>query len=540
MDIRSRPSPGQRAPAPVRRRHRLRTGKIGAFTAAMLAVGLAAGYGASPAQTSPARMASARAVATEANPAPEVPSPSLRSFYTQQLSWGPCEPHALTPAEQTSFRDASLDCAFLSVPLDYTHPEGRTAQIGVLRKKATDPTHRIGSLITNPGGPGGSGMEYLPTLAGRIGNGELAQRFDLIGFDPRGVGASTPAIHCQTSAERDAERAEPWLDPSSPAAAAHKKDQAKGFAAKCASRTGRDVLAHMGTREVVRDLDILRTALGDNQLTYLGYSYGTSIGTGYAEAFPTHVRALVLDGAINPAETGKRRATNQGNGFKGAFNAFAVDCATHADCPLGTDPKAAEKRFNTLIAPLATHPAPTRDGRRTLSYRDALTAKNHALYNPRLWAPLRTGLTKLATGDGTILLKLADIHEGRAEDGSYSGGHDAFRAISCVDGLFGQCRFWPVPPTGRPHHPTATGLPTVLIISTTADPATPYKSGVNLANELHGRLLTAEGTQHTVALKGTRCVDDAVTHYLVDRMLPAPGTRCTITNRSRPTNRPQS
>jgi pimeloyl-ACP methyl ester carboxylesterase len=484
-------------------------------------------------------MVSARLVATDASHAPEVPSPSLRGFYTQRLSWGPCEPYAITPAAKTSFRDATLDCASLNVPLDYTHPDGRTAQIGVLRKKATDPTHRIGSLITNPGGPGGSGMEFLPTLAGMIGNGELAQRFDLIGFDPRGVGASTPAIRCRTSAERDAERAEPWLDPSSPAAAAHNKDQDKDFAAKCASRTGRDVLAHMGTREVVRDLDVLRAALGDNQLTYLGYSYGTSIGTAYAEAFPAHVRALVLDGAVNPAETGKSRATNQVNSFTGAFEAFAADCATHPDCPLGTDPQAAEKRFQTLITPLATHPTPTRDGQRTLSYRDALTATQRALYTPGLWAPLRTGLTELAAGDGTILLKLADSYERRAKDGSYSGQNDAFRAISCVDGLFRKCRFWPVPTTSNPHHPTAAGLPTLLIISTTGDPATPYKSGVDLADDLHGRLLTAEGTQHTIALQRTTCVDDAVTHYLIDLALPAQGTRCTIADRSRPTHSQQ-
>ncbi|HET9254342.1 MAG TPA: alpha/beta hydrolase [Pseudonocardiaceae bacterium] len=540
MDIHSRPAPGGRAPTPVRRGHWLRKGAIAACTGAVLAASLGAGYGTSPAQALSARMVSAPLAATGTSRAPEAPSPSLRGFYTQRLSWGSCAPYALTPAEKTSFRDASLDCASLTVPLDYAHPEGHTAQIGIVRKKATDPARRIGSLITNPGGPGGSGMEVLPMLAGLIGDGELAQRFDLIGFDPRGVGASTPAIRCRSAAERDAERAEPpWLDPSAPAAVAHDKDQARAFAAGCASRTGPEVLAHVGTREVARDLDVLRAALGDDQLTYLGYSYGTSIGTAYAETFPTHVRALVLDGAVNPAQTAKSRTAHQAKGFERAFDAFAADCATHPDCPLGTDPKAADKRLNKLIVPLATHPAPTRDGHRTLSYRDAQTAAIAALYSPRNWALFRAGLTQLAAGDGTILLRIADFYEGRATDGSYSQQKDAHRAIACVDGLE-QCQYWPVPATIKPHHPRADGLPTVLIISTTGDPATPYKAGVQLAHDLHGRLLTAEGTQHTIALQGTTCVDDAVTRYLADLELPAHGTRCTIANSARHTNDQES
>jgi pimeloyl-ACP methyl ester carboxylesterase len=229
-------------------------------------------------------------------------------------------------------------------------------------------------------------MESLPAIAARIGDGQIAQRFDLIGFDPRGVGASTPTIYCLTPAERDAARAALPVDISTRAGTARYKAEANGVAAKCADRTGRDVLAHVGTRDVVRDLDVLRAALGDTQLTYLGYSYGTQIGAAYAEAFPTTVRALVLDGAIDPAQTAEERDADQGAAFTRAFEAFAADCTTQPDCPLGSDPKTASERFDTLVTPLTTHPARTRDGQRTLSARDAATARTAALQPGQLGA----------------------------------------------------------------------------------------------------------------------------------------------------------
>ncbi|MDT7650654.1 MAG: hypothetical protein QOI36_2060, partial [Pseudonocardiales bacterium] len=298
-------------------------------------------------------------------------------------------------------------------------------------------------------------------------------------------------------------------------------------------------------------------ALGDEKLTYLGYSYGTRIGSAYAEAFPQNVRALVLDGALDPTETTIDRTVKQNAGFQHAFDTYAADCAHNPNCPLGTDPAKATAAFQALTRPLIDKPARAEGGRRTLSYPDAVTGTIQALYLSQLWPALSLGLSGLATGDGTILLRLADIYNDRGPDGHYGNGIEAFVAISCVDeqritdraqqaelirrsneaapfrddgrGIvpaLDPCAFWPAPPTSQPHVPKVDGLPATLVVSTTGDPATPYQAGVDLAKALKGSLLTFQGTQHTVALQGIPCVDDAVAKYLIDGTLPPPDTVC--------------
>ena len=485
------------------------------------------------------------------------PTPELQHFYAQQLSWGPCVPFATTPDDQAPFADSRFDCTYVQVPLDYAQPGGRTAEIGVIRQQATDPAQRIGSLLTNPGGPGGSGMSSLPSIALGIGNGEVATRFDLIGFDPRGIGASKPGIDCLTPTQWDAMRSATQTDPS-PAGVAGAEARNRDFAAACAQHSGVDVLANIGTREVAKDMDVLRAVLGDERLSYLGYSYGTRIGTEYAQAFPDKVRALVLDGAVDPDATAVDRAVGQASGFQHAFEAFASDCAQHADCPLGTDPAQASERYSALSRQLLDRPAPTADGR-TLSFDDAQTGTIAALYSPQLWEPLRQGLGDLEAGDGTLLVRLADFYYGRTPDGGYDSSLDAFTAVHCVDGprltdpseiaelnrkaaqaapfmdsgrgataARDACAFWPAPVSDEALH-TPKGFAPVLVVSTTGDPATPYQNGIDLAKELGARLLTAEGDQHTATFGGTACVDDAVARYLVDLQLPADGLRCRIT-----------
>ena len=481
--------------------------------------------------------------------------PGLQSFYDQELVWGPCAPFAVTPDDQTAYADPALDCTAVTVPLDYARPDGETATIGVLRKRATG--DRIGSLLTNPGGPGASGMSYGPSLAGQVAGTPLAERFDLIGFDPRGVGASEPTIDCETDAERDEERADLGAD-GSPEGVAIVEADSQQFVDRCVERVGTDVLANVGTRDVVRDMDIMRAALGDEKLTFLGYSYGTFIGAEYAEAFPANVRALVLDGAVDPAQSAVDNAVAQSAGFQLAFDAFAADCASRPDCPLGTDPAAAVDTFRGLVLPLFDRPATVGDGRR-LGYTDAMTGVLQALYSEQLWEPLQIGLTELTRGQGRILMLLADLYESRADDGTYDDSLEAFPVISCVDqeritdpAVFldidtrtrqvapfrddgrgpsaarPPCAFWPVPPTTEPALPVVEGLVPVLVISVTGDPATPYEAGVRLAEQLGGALLSVEGNQHTVALSGVPCVDDAVTRYLVDLEVPAEGASCTI------------
>lgn len=487
----------------------------------------------------------------------------LAPFLQQKLDWGPCQPFARTPDDTVTFADAKYDCTYLEVPIDYAHPDGKRAKIAMLRQKASDQAHRIGSLFTDPGGPGASGVSFLPSLARGLADSDLTRRFDLIGFDPRGVGASEPSIDCSTTAEVDAERAEDTVD-TSPAGVARTESQYRDFAQRCAQRVGLDVLANVGTRDVARDLHLASLVVGDPALNYVGYSYGTAIGTEYAEQFPTAVRAMVLDGAVDPSLGPVESRTTQERGFQRAFDNFATSCAQQADCPLGADPSRASARLQQILRPLITRPLGADANGRTLDYNDAMTGVVDALYSDSLWPYLADGLTQVTVGAGDKLLRLADSYYERNPDGSYPNLNEAFRAVTCADtqpltdraqarqvssevlrlapfedagtgpsDALDQCSFWPVPPTSTAGRVVAPGLPTVLVVSSTGDPATPYEDGVSLAGQLGARLLTVENDSHTVALQGTNaCADDITIHYLVDVSLPAHDTRCVATNAS--------
>jgi pimeloyl-ACP methyl ester carboxylesterase len=478
----------------------------------------------------------------------------LEPFYSQSITWGPCDGYASTADDASLYSDKTFDCARVQVPLDYAAPTVRSISVAVLRIKASG--NRIGSLLVDPGGPGGSGMSLAANLKSTVAGTPLGQRFDLVGFDPRGIGASEPAVDCVTDAEADANRKDLDLD-TSPAGVAATEAREKTYAGECASRVGSDVLAHVGTVDAVQDMDVLRSVLGDQKLSYLGFSYGTSLGRAYAEKFSTNVRALVLDGALDPAADPVETLVRQGRGFQGAFDAYAADCAKRSSCPLGTDPAAASAAFQALVRPLVGSPARTKDPR-GLGYDDAVTGTIQALYSQQLWDPLTRGLTELQGGRGDTLLALADLYEGRDANGKYSTEQDGFNAVRCVDAPpttdrtvvdtaetryrqaapflddgrgtgnapLDVCAFWPVPPSGAPHTPVVTGLPQVVVISTTGDPATPYQAGVQLAKQLGARLVTYKGDQHTVALSGVSCIDDAVDAYLVDLTVPADGLTC--------------
>jgi pimeloyl-ACP methyl ester carboxylesterase len=524
-------------------------------SALLLAAALAAvaGCGApAPARTAPTPTAEPTAAAASQDAVP----PGLERFYAQTLSWGPCTPFATGPDDRAAYGDARYDCARLQVPLDYDAPDGRAAELGVLRLKAAG--RKVGSLVVNPGGPGVSGMSTVPALfgAGPGAKSPLAQRFDVVGLDPRGVGSSTPTIDCLTDAEREVERADLDVD-SSPAGVAATEQENQQYAQRCTERVGADVLAHVGTSDAARDLDVLRAALGDPKLTYLGFSYGTRLGSAYAEAFPQNVRALVLDGALDPNQSTIDRSVAQAAGFQQAFDAFAADCARHRDCPLGTDRARAVANFQALTRPLVDKPLAV--GKRTLTYADAITGVTQALYVSSAWPALAQAISGLARGDGTVLLVLADIYDDRRADGSYGNALEAFEAISCVDeqrttdpatiadgagrelaaapyrdagrgpvAARDKCTYWPVPPTSTPHMPRVANLPPTVVVSTTGDPATPYQAGVDLAQALGGTLLRVEGDQHGAVLAGSACVDDAVSAYLIDLAVPASGTACRL------------
>jgi pimeloyl-ACP methyl ester carboxylesterase len=472
----------------------------------------------------------------------------------QPIAWSTCR------TTGSGKLPAGAMCGKLAVPVDYDHLSGDVSVLGLVRFPATG--NKIGSLVINPGGPGESGVQaalgIVQTLPPKV-----RERFDLVGFDPRGVGLSRPAIWCNSDADNDRLRTEPQVD-YSPAGVQHSEDETKEFVARCITKMGLAFLRNVGTVNVARDLDAIRAALGDAKLTYLGYSYGTRIGSAYAEAYPQNVRAMILDGAVDPNADPVEADLRQAKGFQDAFNDYAADCAKKPTCPLGSDPTKAVDVYHSLVDPLVDpnnlmvgRPAKTEDPR-GLSYSDAIIGTIMALYSPTLWRHLTDGLTELRDGHGDTLLALADMYMRRDAKGHYNNATDARVAINCVDqppvtdrakvidedrrsrelapfmsyGQFtghaplGTCAFWPVPPTSKPHAVSAPGMAPAVVVSTTHDPATPYQAGVDLANQLHGSLLTYDGTQHTVVFQGENCIDNYITAYLIDGTTPPAGAKC--------------
>ena len=466
------------------------------------------------------------------------------------IQWRPCD----IPSVPADFMPSDAECSELAVPIDYDRPESGVATIALIRIPATG--DKIGSLLLNPGGPGGSGVTFAVGVLTSIPD-EVRERFDIVGFDPRGVELSKPAVWCNSDADNDRIRADPQVD-YSPEGVARIEQLSKEYIQRCVDKTGEEFLTNVGTDNVVKDMDKLRDALGDDKLNFVGFSYGSDLGASYAEAFPQNVRALVLDGAVDPNIDPMQSQIMQMEAFQKAFNDFAADCASSRDCPLGTDPAKAVDVFHSLVDPLVDKPAPTSDPR-GLSYSDAITGTISALYSPSFWDTLTNGLKSLRNGsDADDLLALADQYWQRGRDGHYANMSDANTAVVCADNAFpkdpqawaeqdrkvrevapfvsygeftgyaprGVCALWPVPSDSEPHTISAPGLAPVLVISSTGDPATPYEDGVQLAEQLHGVLLTVKGTQHTAAFGGDDCVDDIVTRYLVDLEVPPPDATC--------------
>jgi pimeloyl-ACP methyl ester carboxylesterase len=448
---------------------------------------------------------------------------------------------------------AGAECGLLSVPVDYSKPDGDVAQIAMIRFKATG--QKIGSLVVNPGGPGESGVEAAASMAPTLPS-SLREGFDLVGFDPRGVANSTPAVWCNSDADNDRQRADPTVEYTQ-AGVDHLEKENKEFVQRCVDKVGKEFLANSGTANVAKDLDAIRAGLGDEKLTYLGYSYGTRIGALYAEAYPNKVRAMILDGAVDPNADQIEEEIRQAAAFQKAFDNFAADCASSPDCPLGPDPAKAVDVYKSLVDPLVEHPAKTKDPR-GLAYSDAIVGTILPLYSPSLWRHLTQALSELRDGKGDTMLAMADLYMGRDSKGHYNNSTDVRVAVNCVDkphitdrakvvdedrrtreaapfmsygeftGLapLDACAYWPVPATGDQHEINVKGLPPILVVSTTNDPATPYKAGVDLAQQLGGTLVTFEGTQHTVVFQGNTCIDDIAARYLVDVTVPPPNTRC--------------
>ncbi len=440
------------------------------------------------------------------------------------------------------------ECGTIQVPQDWAHPDSaRTFHIALVRVRSQHQTNRIGSLLVNPGGPGGSGVDLAMYLSAQLPD-DILNRFDVIGFDPRGVSRSDP-VKCFADADMDAYFG---FDPDPQAQADFDAFVAlnRKMATSCQAKYG-DELPLFATEQAARDMDGIRSALGEQKLTYLGFSYGTLLGATYAQLFPHNIRAFVLDGAVDPTQQAVQSAEGQAKGFSHAFDEFADWCKSNAaQCPAGPDAKA------TLAAALdkgRKAPVTAADGRKVTAGW-VLLGTFEALYSQRLWPILAQGLANVNKGDPKRILQLADEYAQRDASGHYGNMIDVFNTVSCDDEASGEttnqarslqsqwrtqypifgpslamgvvaCAVWPAKrdpfPTGK-----AVGAPPIVVVGTVNDPATPYEQTAKLATMLGvGHVVTWEGEGHT-AYPQTTCIRAAVDAYLINLTVPPDGLRC--------------
>ncbi len=428
------------------------------------------------------------------------------------------------------------ECAELDVPVDYDQPDGPTLTLSIARAPAQG--ERIGALFVNPGGPGGTATDFVSAMEFSLPS-DIVEHFDIVGVDPRGLGSSE--IDCGDNPDpQELYGVDYTID--SPEDTTALLDVSQEYVDACEAAAG-DLLPFLGTENVARDIDAVREAMGDEQLSYLGYSYGTAIGQMLAQLFPDRIRAMVLDGVLELGPTGVELATAQATGFETALQSYAEACNADDDCPLAPDAIGAIEQLQAQVeqAPIPADP-------RDLGPGELSTGLAYPLYDPMLWSDLSEAVANALDGDGTDMVGLADEYLDLADT-------DIYFAVGCLDSdwpdtadellaagkaaavespHFGEaivndyvrCAIWPAEEEPLPAV-TAPGTPPIVVVSTRNDPATPYEAGVRTAERLEsGVLLTYEGDGHTVVGQGVECVDDAVTSYLVDLEPPEDGTTC--------------
>lgn len=456
-------------------------------------------------------------------------------FYQQKATWSSC--------------GDGFQCAKVTVPIDWSQPSGDTLEMSVNRLPSSG--DRIGSLMVNPGGPGASGLQFA-RAARQVFGPAILDHFDVVGFDPRGVGESDP-VKCLPDAELDAYVAEDGT-PDTPAEVKETVAETRHFVQACQRNTG-PLLKHVDTLSVVKDMDVLRAVLGENTLTYQGLSYGTYLGAWYAQTFPWRVGRLVLDGAIDPSLTSAQYVAGQAEGFHRALRAFVQDCQSQPECPLRGSVDDGLAQLGQLIAAADQSPLRT-NADRELTQSLMVTGIAMGLYSVQLWPALTIGLSRAISGDGSGLLRLADQYLERDQNGHFGQTISANPAMYCLDvpekrtpeqiaadavklneqfpplggaigwGALG-CAEWPIPAVMPRQKLRAEGAAPILVVGTVNDPATPYEWAESLASQLSsGRLVTWEGSQHTAYGQGSKCIDGAVEDYLLSGTLPAADTRC--------------
>ncbi|KJK09593.1 alpha/beta hydrolase [Terrabacter sp. 28] len=468
---------------------------------------------------------------------------ALRGFYTQQVSWSPCPDNA------------KHECGTMQVPVDYADPTGGRFTLALRKAPATDPAKRIGSLVINPGGPGGSGVEYAQ-YASFVFSPEVRSAYDIVGFDPRGIGASSP-VRCLGDSDMDLL----FSDDPTPDSAAERAEllgDVDAITKRCAARGGQRAL-HMSTAEVARDMDVMRVLLGDERLNFFGGSYGTFLGAMYADAFPKKVGRMVLDSAMSPNQTEQQEMTYDIQGFESSIDAFIDWCVARSDCALGSDKGSARQKIVDLLDSVEKNGLKTsKPGLTTIGEGWVGFSIFMCLYSDTSWPTLNRGLAQALTGKGDILLAKGMSVVERSASGAYAPTTylQAMIPVRCADWprmssdpslsadqakakkdhplwarmtgeLYDNCRAWPTAGRAPKGTTLAAGAAPILVIGNERDPATPIGGTKQLAKDLaSGVLLTSDHDGHGTYYAGNSCVDSAVDGYLLRGTAPSDGTTC--------------
>ena len=445
--------------------------------------------------------------------------------------------------------DGTVETGHLEVPINYDDPSQGTFDLYVARHLA-DPAKRIGSLLVNPGGPGFGGSDFA-IYADQIYGQDLLERFDIIGWDPRGTGLTTPAIDCTDDYDRFYASLD--LTPEDPAERQAIADTAEEFADDCAKKNA-DIIDFVGTNNSARDMNSIREALGEATISYFGFSYGSALGATWATLFPETVRAAVLDGAADPTAGYIESGLQQSVGFENSLATFLAQCSGDDSCEFNNDGDA-EGAFDALMTSLDNNPVPSESGRPDVNLQVAISGVFRAMYSDQSWPQLATALTDAQSGEGAGLLALYDEYYARSADGTYANSLEAFQTIFCMDtaerltvaqedasapdfnaaaprlspGTSGSyfCTFFPVATDPRVEI-TGKGAGPILVMGTTGDSATPLAGTRVMADSLDdGRLVVVTGNQHT-GYGVNACSSDTIEQYLIDpaKNAPTDGAEC--------------
>ena len=469
---------------------------------------------------------------------------ALKPFYTQSVNWKEC--------------GEDLKCATINVPVDYKKPAAGSIKLS-LNYLASTGDADLGWLVENPGGPGGSGIDFVASASAQVASEAVRKRYNVVGFDPRGVKRSAPIKCLSPKATDEFLYGTTPGAPGSTAEMAASRKAMKKFIDACAKNSGK-IFGFVDTVSAARDMDVIRAVLGESKLNFMGFSYGTFLGTTYASVFPERVGRFVLDGAIDPTVSDEDQSANQLKAFDQALKNYLENCLTvdKANCPFTGTVESSMKRITAWYKQLETKELNTDLNRRKLTISGGITGLIMTLYSDTYWQYTTTAFKNAFAGDGTLFLQLADFYNDRETNGTYGSNQlEANLAVSCLDGrsdpspkamkaqnaklqklspFFGRywlngalgCEQWPYKVAAKPTSYAAKGSAPILVIGTTGDPATPYWQAQNLANKIldNAQLVTFNGEGHTAYGRSNACIVKNVDAYLIDGVVPATDPNC--------------